>query len=111
MKVTRLHYSWQRGAEVDSRDKWGATPLHASSLHERLEASRLLLDQGANVNARMRNNCTPMHLSAASGNLEIVKLLLEHVLAVTDEEQTPYQVALAFGHGEIAELLRERGGF
>ena len=44
-----------------------------------------------------------------------MKLLLEHVLAVTDastdEGQTPYQVALAFGHGEIAELLRERDGF
>ena len=52
-----------------------------------------------------------MHLSAASGSLEIVKLLLEHGVDVLAEGKTPYQVALAFGHGEIAELLRERGGF
>jgi ankyrin repeat protein len=54
-----------------------------------------------------------MHLSAASGHFEIVKLLLEHgadVLAVNSEGQTPYQVSLAFGHGEIVDYSRSVAG-
>ena len=42
----------ERGAEVDSRDRWGWTPLHNASRFGHLEVSRVLVDHGANVNAR-----------------------------------------------------------
>ena len=53
-----------------------------------------------------------MHDSACDGHLEMVKLLLERgadIHALDHEGQTPYQKSLAFGRGEIADLLRERG--
>ncbi len=53
-----------------------------------------------------------MHLSAANNYLEIAKLLLEFgadVHALNGDGQTPYQVSVAFGYGEIADLIREYG--
>jgi ankyrin repeat protein len=53
-----------------------------------------------------------MHLSARNGRPEIVKLLLERggdIHAIDGEGQTPYQLSLAYGKREIADLLWENG--
>ena len=53
-----------------------------------------------------------MHFSAENGHLGIVKLLLERgadVHALNGDGQTPYQLSLAYGYREIADLLREHG--
>jgi Ankyrin repeats (3 copies) len=99
----------ERGAEVDSRDKWGWTPLYGCG---HLEVSRMLIDHGANVNTRQLDGWTPLGVSVIMGQLEIVELLLEHgadVLAPNSAGQTPYQLSLQNGYRGIANLLREHG--
>jgi hypothetical protein len=89
---------------VDSRDKWGWTPLHEASVSGHLEVSRVLVDHGANVNARQQKHHTPLDLSARNGHLRVVKLLLERgadVHAMNSEGKTPYQASLGSGHREI----------
>jgi ankyrin repeat protein len=64
------------------------------------------------VNARQTNYFTPAHISAANGYLEIVRLLLERgadIHAMNRDGETPYQVSLAYGKREIADLLRNHG--
>jgi ankyrin repeat protein len=104
----------ERDTGVDSRDKWGWTPLHEASRFGHLEVSRLLVDHGANVNATHQNHRTPLGLSARidSGHLGIVKLLLEcgaDIDTLNDEGKTSYQVPLQRGHRRVANLLREHG--
>jgi ankyrin repeat protein len=97
----------ERGAEVDSRDKFGWTPLHVASRYGHLEISRVLVDHGANVNARQENHWTPLYLSARNGHLGIVKVLFERgadVHALSGEGETPYQVS---GDRDVADFLRE----
>jgi ankyrin repeat protein len=96
-KVDVVRLLIERGAEVDSRDKWGWTPLHLASRYGHLEVSRVLIDHGANVNARKHESLDSATSSAYNGHLGIVKLLLERgadVHALNEEGQTPYQESL-----------------
>ncbi|KAI0291491.1 hypothetical protein B0F90DRAFT_1776768 [Multifurca ochricompacta] len=56
---------------------------------------------------------SPLHAAAARGHLGVVEVLLQlGALKKTnwdDQYRTPTQVALAYGHNKIAELLDQRG--
>lgn len=71
----------RRGAEVDTLDAEGNTPLLALdySLHfpEMLNVVRLLLEAGANLDATSSNGDTALHMSAANHRVEIMEQLLK----------------------------------
>ena len=98
----------ERGAEVDSRNRDGWTPLLTASLHGQLEVARLLLDHGADVNTRQRYQMTPLHVASYRGDFEMVQLLLErgadaNVRGV--DGLTPREVARQYRNHRIAEIL------
>ncbi|QOJ78899.1 ankyrin repeat domain-containing protein [Infirmifilum lucidum] len=64
-----------RGADVNTRDKYGWTPLHYAADGGHLEVARLLLDRGADVNTRDNDGRTPLDLARAMGHKEVVELL------------------------------------
>ena len=66
-----------KGANVDARDKSGATPLHQAALKGNLAFATLLLQHGADVNARDGDGATPLHNAALSGRREVAVLLLD----------------------------------
>jgi ankyrin repeat protein len=100
-------------SEVDSRNKWGMTPLHFASRYGQVQVSQVLVDHGADVNAKDLEHWTPIHLSAANGLLGIAKLLLKRgadVHARNGDGQTgqaPYQILVASRSRDTAELLQE----
>ncbi|MHC4157771.1 MAG: ankyrin repeat domain-containing protein [Planctomycetota bacterium] len=82
----------ENGADIDSRDYEGMTPLHLVAFlgHER--TARLLIHRGADVNAMNDKGETALHLAAEGGWLEIIKLLLEagaDINIKTKEGKTP----------------------
>jgi len=98
----------EHGADVDSRDWHGETPLITASGHGRFEVARLLIDHGANVKAQTRHCCTALHHAASYADFEMARLLLEHgatVGARDDDGETPGQIARRMGHHKVAELL------
>ena len=52
------------GAEIDSQDGGGFTPLHASIMHGHPQLTRYLLVQGADVNVAAIYGVTPLHVAA-----------------------------------------------
>ena len=83
----------------------GRTPLHLAS---HIDIARLLLDSGADPNSRASDQSTPLHCASSCRWLEVVRLLLERgaaVDAVDDRGDTALQIALNYGHGEIARML------
>jgi ankyrin repeat protein len=88
-RVARLLIA--RGADPNSRDVKGSTPLHQASMYGRIEIVRLLIEHGADVEVRddcgktpldvARNPDTWVRLDVASGEQreEIIKLLSEHL--------------------------------
>jgi ankyrin repeat protein len=98
----------ERGADVDSRDRLGRTPLLVAADHKQLEVVRLLLDNGADVNAQMRNGDTALHLSSYNMKVDVTQLLLErgaNFNALDADGKTPRQVARRRGNRKVAEFL------
>ena len=67
------------GADVDVRNKHGATALHhAAFITERVRMAVALLDAGADIDARSPNNFpTALHKAATEGDAELVAILLD----------------------------------
>jgi ankyrin repeat protein len=73
-----------------------------------LANAELLLARGADVHHRGKRGFTVLHSAAAAGDTARVALLLRHGASrgvQTDARQTPWALAVRYGHREAARLL------
>ncbi|KAN0137681.1 Ankyrin repeat-containing domain protein [Lactarius tabidus] len=108
----------ERGADVNSKNDEGLTPLQrASQIQQegKSDIMRLLLDYGANANVYDKRRNTPLHFAASEGHLEVVRMLLELGADVNSKNEkglTPLLQALQGrreGHRDIIQLLLDHG--
>jgi ankyrin repeat protein len=64
------------GAEIDTQDERGWTPLMISSFNGNQEIARLLIERGANIHIEDTSGYSPIHWAAFNGFTEIVKMLI-----------------------------------
>ena len=91
-RTTDVEKLLANGAEVNSMDKEGRTPLHHVAFLGHIETAKVLIDHGANVNAMDDEGEIPLHLAAEGGWPEIIKLLLDagaDINTKTNEGKTP----------------------
>ena len=103
-----------RGAEVDSEDDMGVTPLHQAAGSGDQTMLQPLLARGAGVNATSDNGETPLHRAAQSGHPQAVELLLARGAEVDAKYirtgATPLHLAAARQEGgRIVKLLLAKG--
>ncbi len=95
-------------ANVDTTNKYGATPLHYAAQESHAAVVKLLLERGADASAANNSNATPLHYAAKNGHLEVVKLLLEgraNVNASRKDGITPLFMAAQEGHLDVVKAL------
>jgi ankyrin repeat protein len=100
------------GANVNTLDDEGWSPLHRASRRGRLDALELLLEQQADVNILGNDEQTPLYLASQDGKLEVARTLLRYGAAVDARNKkgwTPLIAASRFGHLALAQLLIQNG--
>ena len=102
------------GADPNSHDNWGWTPLHATAGLGQLDTVRVLVDAGADLDAPDKAfGFTPLHAAVEQGQTEVVRLLVAAGADLDARggvfEFTPLHMAARYGRTEIARLLIEAG--
>ncbi|UKZ80411.1 hypothetical protein TrVFT333_008170 [Trichoderma virens FT-333] len=103
----------RRGADVNTVDTYGQTPLFvAASMNS--WAVQQLLDNGADINAVNYRGMTPLFIAASYENFDSLRLLVERGADVNIRgagEIPPLCAAAAFGRTDAVKLLVERGAY
>ena len=101
----------QAGADPNSRDQDGHSPLHEANAHRAApEAGRALIDAGADPNARDADGLTPLHHAVAADHARGVEYLLQahaHVDVQDKDGQTPLHHTSSNSSPEISDRLRD----
>ena len=99
------------GADINARDIFQKTPLHAAARKNNTEIMELLISKGADIEATVPDfKFTPLFDAAMFGKKEAIQLLIQKgakVNAKTLAGETPVDFALGT---EAADLLRKHGG-
>jgi len=75
-----------------------------------IEALQQALEEREDINQQDENGWAPLNWAAGAEILDIVKLLVENGANLTHvgrDRRTPYMIALAAGHVEVAKFLRQ----
>jgi ankyrin repeat protein len=107
----------EKGADIESKDSYGRTPLHLAFDHNKLQIAKLLMEKGADIEARDKQGNNPLHRSCAYRNIDAIKLLIEmkaDVNARDDAGNTALELAWKEEYGEennmaLAEPLIANG--
>lgn len=114
LKVSSLKLLLEYGANPDSRDRSGLTPLMKAARHPQGYATvKLLIDHNADVNAiagERHDDRTVLHHSIFSGNIDMIRLLLTSGACYPqfkNDKPSPLDIAIISGRADIASLLVE----
>ena len=70
-----IHLPFGEGAEVDSVDRYGRTPLSYAAWNGHVDIVNLLLKAGAQVDSTDEIGGTPLYYAICNGHKAVVKLL------------------------------------
>ncbi|CAB1108507.1 unnamed protein product [Ectocarpus sp. CCAP 1310/34] len=91
-KVAAIPALTEAGADIESPDAFGRTPLYSSAVHGSFSSMRALLLLGADVNTSCERGPTPLHAACRSGEADAADLLLRwgaKKTAVDSQGKTP----------------------
>eukprot|EP01065_Artemidia_motanka_P020502 TRINITY_DN24546_c0_g1_i1.p1 TRINITY_DN24546_c0_g1~~TRINITY_DN24546_c0_g1_i1.p1 ORF type:complete len:877 (+),score=215.13 TRINITY_DN24546_c0_g1_i1:37-2631(+) len=98
----------QRGSDVGHINRWGCTAAHFAALAGQLPFLQWLLRQGLDLGFGNQQNHSALHKAAYGGHGAVCDWLIEIGLPFTADArgQTPADLALKAGYGDLAEHLR-----
>ncbi len=107
-----FHLLVQRGARIDTRDKWGGTLLHSAAGGGLLKMAEFLIQSGIDVNVRNDRQGTPFLDATRNNHVPMMEFLFAHgadIEARGADEKTPLILAAWVGRFEAVEWLVRHG--
>jgi ankyrin repeat protein len=98
----------ENGADIDSTDEDGDTPLLSKVFGSHKEIVEHLLARGADVNKSNKYGQTPLHWASCDGIAEMLTDENADIESKDDEGKTPLESALDRGVTEVICFLRKR---
>ncbi|KAI0810165.1 ankyrin [Xylaria sp. FL0064] len=103
-----------RGADIESKNEWGHTPLHSAIDFDEYEAAELLLDRGCSINERDLLNRTPLTFCTSQELKPVFAfLLLERGAAFEKSERhelvRTLRYAVEYDKFDVVKILVEGG--
>jgi ankyrin repeat protein len=115
--VTKVMDLVRAGADVNRLDirmgvagPNGRRPLNYAALQNDTAMITTLLEAGALINLTNHSGFTPLHHTGEAGAKDAAALLITKGadLALRNRRsQTPIETAIAFGHSDVAEVMRQ----
>ncbi|KAH8202374.1 hypothetical protein TruAng_003447 [Truncatella angustata] len=100
------------GADLDTRNQRGRTPLYEAVMWQHLEQATQLLDYGSDLEIADNNGWTPLYSAVLQGHAPLTRLLCKRGAFVDKKDktsQTPLHYAVSQGRQEIVEMLVDTG--
>jgi hypothetical protein len=100
------------GADINSRNRMGWTPLHTAIRNHRQAVTEFLIAKGADVNAKDNSGWTPLHNAVNTGQIDAVELLITKgadVNIMGGRGDNALSLAKKRRYTEIVDLLLEHG--
>jgi ankyrin repeat protein len=71
-------YLISKGANIETQDKFGWTPLYSASRYVHLSVVKLLISKGANIETPNKYGQTPLYCASQKGHLSVAKCLIDN---------------------------------
>ena len=99
------------GADKETKDDRGSTPLHNAAFYGHVSVARALLQAGADKDAKTKDGETPLHSTSRRGQTAIAAMLIEAGADVDAraDEMTPLHFAALTNSVQVVELLVKAG--
>jgi len=110
--LARVKNHIEQGADVNTQDELGWTPLYWAASLGQTEVAKLLIDKGADVRTAATDGGTALHQAAQAGDNELVELLLSKGADVNAKDKqgaTPLFGAASGGYSQVVALLIAKG--
>ncbi|KAH6718700.1 hypothetical protein BKA61DRAFT_652397 [Leptodontidium sp. MPI-SDFR-AT-0119] len=102
----------EKGAELETKDNYGRTPLSWATEHGHAAVVALLLEKGAELETKDNYSRTPLSWAAENDYAAVVALLLEKGAELETKDidgRTPLSWATKNEHAAVVALLLEKG--
>ncbi|KAI0442447.1 ankyrin repeat-containing domain protein [Xylaria telfairii] len=95
------------GADVNSKDIFGKTPLFDAIEKKHTSTVQILLDKGADVNFKDIFGTTPLYVVVVNSHTDIVRLLLDKGADINSTEKYGYAPLLIDGeYGQMSSIVK-----
>jgi ankyrin repeat protein len=108
--LVSLNVLLAEGADIDTTDRHGNTPLMIASKIGNPRMLRIILAHSPDVNTKNNRGETSLMIAAENGQYEVAKNLVEkgaEKYAKNEAGFTPAELAARNGHTQILNLLRD----
>lgn len=106
--VEKVKALLEKGADINAKSPYGATPLFFACDRSNVEMVKLLLEKGADPNVRDTfYGATPLLWSLGKGNAEIIRMLIEKG---AKEKEMALNFGVDGGHTMVVKAVLAQGG-